>query len=326
MEQNYSNLDPTKGRSLTYKHISHSTDDILSYINDRRKGIVKSLKTRWDKFNKVCMGGIEPNVLITFAGISGAGKSSLVNSLETDLIDLNPDEDIVVLSLNFEMLSSKQVGRKLSYKLTKTTAELYSASPDGDVITDKDYDRIVKESEQIRKYPIYYVDCPGTVEEIRETIMQFSELPQVKGKWLIIILDHTLLTKGRSGESERQILTDLQRLFMEIKKYGKNTIIQLSQMNREIESVERINNPNLHYPTRRDIFGSEAIYQSSDYVFVIHRPEIIGVRSYGVNNLPVKDKIYLHLLKSREGEPKILSFINNLKFNRIDEYNPINIT
>jgi replicative DNA helicase len=272
------------------------------------------------------MGGIEPNVLITFAGISGAGKSSLVNSLETDIIDLNPDEDIVVLSLNFEMLSSKQVGRKLSYKLTKTTAELYSADPNGGTITDKDYNKIVKESEQIRKYPIYYVDCPGTVEEIRETIMQFSELPHVKDKWLVIILDHALLTKGRSGESERQILTDLQRLFMEIKKYGKNTIIQLSQMNREIESVERINNPNLHYPTRRDIFGSESLYQSSDYVIVIHRPEIIGIKSYGVSNLPVKDKIYLHVLKNREGEPKILSFINNLKFNRIDEYNPINIT
>jgi hypothetical protein len=69
MEQSSSNA-----RSLTYKHISHSTDDILSYINDRRKGIVKSLKTRWDKFNKACMGGIEPNVIIAIAGISGSGN------------------------------------------------------------------------------------------------------------------------------------------------------------------------------------------------------------------------------------------------------------
>ena len=76
MEQNYTNSDPSihKGKSLTYKHISHSTDDILSYINDRRKGIVKSLKTRWDKFNKACMGGIEPNVIIAIAGISGSGN------------------------------------------------------------------------------------------------------------------------------------------------------------------------------------------------------------------------------------------------------------
>lgn len=320
MEQNSSN------RSLTYKHISHSTDEILSYIDNRRKGIVKSLRTRWEKFNKVCMGGIEPNVIISIAGISGSGKSSFANSLETDLIDLNPTEDIVVLSFNFEMLSSRQVGRKLSYKLTKTTSELYSSSPDGIELTDKDYNKILEESKQIRQYPIYYVDSPGTVDEIRETIIQFSALPHVKDKWLVIILDHTLLTKGKTGESEREILVQLQRLFMEVKKFGKNTIIQLSQMNREIENNERINNPSLHFPSRRDIFGSDSLFQASDYVIVIHRPELLGIKSYGINNWPVKDKIYMHILKNREGEPKILSFINNLKFNRIDEYNPINIT
>ncbi|MFW6225675.1 MAG: hypothetical protein ACOC3V_01790 [bacterium] len=37
---------------------------------------------------------------------------------------------------------------------------------------------------------------------------------------------------------------------------------------------------------------------------------------------PVKDMIYMHILKAREGEPKILRFINNLKYNSIEEYNP----
>jgi hypothetical protein len=97
-------------------------------------------------------------------------------------------------------------------------------------------------------------------------------------------------------------------------------------MNREIEDKDRITNPTLHFPTRRDIFGSDSLFQTSDYVIVIHRPELLGIKAYGINNWPVKDKIYMHILKNREGEPKILSFINNLKFNRIDEYNPINIT
>lgn len=88
---------------LGYKHIKQPTKEIVSYIDNRRKGIVKSLKTRWPKFNRHCMGGIEPNVIITIAGISGSGKSSFANSLETDLFDMNPDEDFVVLSFSFEI-------------------------------------------------------------------------------------------------------------------------------------------------------------------------------------------------------------------------------
>jgi replicative DNA helicase len=108
-------------------------------------------------------------------------------------------------------------------------------------------------------------------------------------------------------------------MFMEIKKYGKNTIIQLSQLNREIEDKERINNPALHYPVRRDLSSSDSVFQTSDYVMVIHRPELLQIKAYGSGFLPVKNLIYLHFLKCRENEPKILVFENELKYNRIKE-------
>jgi len=266
------------------------------------------------------MGGIEPNTIYTFAGVSGSGKSSFLNSLESDLFDLNPKEDFIILSFNFEMLSSKQVGRKISYRLEKTTQQLYSGL-EGDDLSDQDIANIEVEAQKIGKYPIYYVDIPGTIDEIRSTVLEFSKLDFVKDKWLIITLDHALLTKSRQGEKERETLANLQYTFMEIKKYSRNTIIQLSQMNREIEGAERMANPSMHFPSRRDIFGSEALFQASDYVIVMHRPELLQLRSYGVGNWPVANMIYLHFLKNREGELKVLSFVNNLKYNRIDEYN-----
>ena len=314
-------MEQTLSNPLPYRKIKDPTDEIVKYITDRRYGIVKSLQTRWPKFDKQCMGGIEPNAIYTVAGVSGSGKSAFANSLETDLFDRNPNIDFVVLSFNFEMLASRQVGRKLSYKLAKTTQELYSAGVE--TLSEADYQAVLDEAKKIERYPIYYIDIPGTVDQIRATILHFMELPEIQNKWVVIFLDHTLLTKGKSGNSERGILSELQHMFMEIKKYGSNTIIQLSQLNREIETTDRISKPNMHFPTRRDIFGSESVFQASDYLLVLHRPELLGLREYGPSNWDTTNLIYMHFLKNREGKPAIIRFKNNLKHNRMDEYNSV---
>lgn len=317
-------MEKRLSKVLPYKQIGEPTDEVLAYIDNRRRGIVRSLKTRWKKFNRQCMGGIEPNTIYTVAGISGSGKSSFVNSLETDLFDLNPNENFVVLSFNFEMLAARQVGRKLSYRMKRTTSELYSADPEKNTVTNDDLEQMHRHAEKIKEYPIYYVDRPGNVEEMRSTIEFFQEGCKKSKKWLVVILDHTLLTRGKTGESERETLYDLQRLFMEVKKKGRTTIIQISQMNREIEMPERINNPSMHFPMRRDIFGGDSVFQASDYVIVLHRPETLGIVSYGPKDKPVDDMIYMHFLKVREGEPKVLEFVNNLKYNSIEEPPPYN--
>lgn len=302
---------------LLYKNIGEAANEITQYIDQRRKRIIRSLQTRWFKFNNLCMGGIEPNTIYTFAGISSTGKSSFVNSLESDLFDINPNENFCVLNFNFEMLSSKQVGRKLSSRLKKTTSELYSGGMNS-TLSDDDFAIVKKEVEKIKNYNIYYVDVPGTVEQIESTIYKFNN-DEGKGKWVIIILDHTLLTKGKTGEKEREILSNLQYMFMKIKKRYRNTIIQLSQMNRNIESVERVVNNTMHFPMRSDIFGSDSLMQSSDYLFVIHRPELLKIVEYGPKKLPAEDIIYLHCLKNREGELGMLTFKNNLKYNKLEE-------
>jgi KaiC/GvpD/RAD55 family RecA-like ATPase len=307
MEQNSIN-------TLTFRHISTAASEAVEYIRERKNHQIQSLKTRWNKFNTHCMGGIEPNTIYTIVGISGSGKSSFVNTLETDLIDLNPDQDVVVLNFSFEMLSSRQVGRKLSSKLRQTTAQLYSANED---LADETLAEVEKASQQIKSYQIYYVDTPGTVREIASTIDYFYE-NYAKDKKFIIILDHTLLVEGQ--ESALKVISDLQKLFIRVKKYPNTTIIQLSQMNRNIEAPDRINNPSMHYPMRSDISSADTIFHASDYVICIHRPELLNIQQYGPNRLLVKNKVYLHILKNRDaGECAILEFDNDLKYNNLIE-------
>lgn len=309
-------MEQMSSKTLSFRHISTATNEAVEYIRKRKNHEIQSLRTRWNKFNKSCMGGIEPNTIYTIVGISGSGKSSFVNTLETDLIDLNSNQDVIVLNFSFEMLSSRQVGRKISSKLRQTTAELYSANNE---LTDDLLDRVEQTSQQIKSYPIYYVDTPGTVEDIASTINYFYET-KAKDKKFVIILDHTLLVEGQNRESALQVISELQKLFIKVKKLPNTTIIQLSQMNRNIENPERINNPSMHYPMRSDISSADTIFHASDYVICIHRPELLNIQQYGPNRLLIKNKVYLHILKNRDaGECAILEFDNDLKYNNLIE-------
>lgn len=309
-------MEQISSKTLSFRHISTATNEAVEYIRKRKNHEIQSLRTRWNKFNKSCMGGIEPNTIYTIVGISGSGKSSFVNTLETDLIDLNSNQDVIVLNFSFEMLSSRQVGRKISSKLRQTTAELYSANNE---LTDDLLDRVEQTSQQIKSYPIYYVDTPGTVEDIASTINYFYET-KAKDKKFVIILDHTLLVEGQNRESALQVISELQKLFIKVKKLPNTTIIQLSQMNRNIENPERINNPSMHYPMRSDISSADTMFHASDYVICIHRPELLNIQQYGPNRLLVKNKVYLHILKNRDaGECTILEFDNDLKYNNLIE-------
>lgn len=308
MEQIYDNI-------LPFKHISEAANEAVTYIKRRKSHEIEPLKSRWKKFNDMCCGGIEPGCVYTIAGISGTGKSSFVNTLETDLIELNPNKELIILSFSFEMLSRSQIGRKLSNKLHQTTSELYSVSKE---ISDNELLLVEKTAKSFDNYPIYYIDDAATVQKIANTINYFQNTI-AKDKWLIIILDHTLLVGSENYKDERMIISELEKVFIKAKKIGTTSIIQLSQMNRNIENTDRINNPSSHYPIRSDLSSSDSVFQGSDIIAVLARPELLGITAYGPRKLPVKNKIYLHFLKVREGDLAILEFENDLKYNNLIE-------
>lgn len=305
--------------STKLPHIRHIYDvakELDVYVEKRRTGEERSLKTKWDKLNKTLMGGIEPNTILTIGGMSGSGKSALLNMITFDLFDCNQEEDLIVLNFSFEMLSRNQIARKVSSRLKLTTSQIFSAY---NPLTEHASTLVRNTAYGLTKLPVYYVDTPSDVETISNTIKYFQDTV-AKDKWLIVTLDHALLVKGAQRETI-PTLAELMQTFIAAKKVGKTTILLLSQLNREIEKPERRNNALLHYPNRSDLSSYDGLYQGSDYVMVIHRPELLNIPDgmYGIHHLPTKDMIYLHVIKTREGEPRILKFLNDLKHNNLLE-------
>lgn len=274
--------------------------------------------------------------------MSGSGKSITLEELKRDLIDCNKEECFEILSFEFEMLAIDQIARNLSGKINKSVMEIYSANKE--YLPDSSYEEVVRKASSIRNYPIYYVDNLGTVPEIKSTILEFIHERDLKNlkKGLIITIDHLLLTKGLTGQKEKDIVDSLMHMCVELKKRlsaeGLRVMfILLSQLNREIETQERVMNPLFHYPTKNDIFAASSVYYSSDVVLILHKPAIIeGIgQFYGPprqnypKGLPVfteekKALIYWHIIKSRFGLNQILMMVDDFANSKVLEYSSTN--
>ena len=117
----------------------------------------------------------------------------MANEITTDLIDLNPQKNIIILNFSLEMIGFRQVGRTLSSKLRKTTSTLYSSEKNLD---DDTFKKVISVSNQLKEYPIYFIDIPTTPMQVKDIIFSFyNEYVKGKNADLIIIYDHALLTK-----------------------------------------------------------------------------------------------------------------------------------
>ena len=175
------------------------------------------------------MDGIEWNTIHTIAGMSGSGKTAIINQLETELFKLNPDEDFAVLSFNFEMLARQLVSRKLSNELDMTTRQLHSGI-EGYNLYDAQFYKVLAAQTEFNKLPIWYVEMPGTVEMIKNTIEKFISEDFNTDRGVVVMLDHTILVRGKQGEMERMVLVELMIMANSLKKQHKVAFVFLSQI------------------------------------------------------------------------------------------------
>lgn len=301
------------------------------YIRKRASGELVFLETCYPRLNKALM--LEPNTMMTIVGLSGTGKSTIAkrvcNSIHANLI--KNGKSAFGLSFNFEMLAQKTIGREVANMSKMTLSELYSS--EHPLAAAKMEEVFAKYHSQLFNYPLIYVEEPQDYKVIGDTIYFYWKSLCTKDEYMIIEVDHAVITKGRTGENQKDKIDNLMEELNRIKKKiayegGSVFFVILSQMNRDIKSSERMLNPSLHYPSTSDIFCASSLEQFSDYIMCSHNPSKLNLRAYTDNNFPIRlidntdeiEFIYWHILKNREGVPdQIIPMLNNLKYFDFEE-------
>lgn len=282
------------------------------YVDDRRRGLITSMLTKYPKLNSALMGGLEPDTITCISALSGAGKSTLSKTIRDSMVVLNKKQKFKQYVFNFEMLAHQQIGRSVVSNADIALRDLYSIDAP---LTDAQYDELEAHYDELSKRDVSFIEVPNTPKVIVDSIIHYWETECKEGGYTMVYeIDHALLVKGQAGQNEKQRIDDLMYLLVDAKKYiasngGHSIGIVLSQMNREIKSVERRHNMDLHRPDTSCLFGASSIEMCADYILFSHIPAKLGISCYTENNLPtrvtVNGKImqipYFELVKQRSG-------------------------
>ncbi len=308
---------------LQIAHIQLGVEKVDREIIEGMSGIQTALKCRWNTVNRSMLGGFRFDNNYLIAGLSGHGKSWVINMLQEDFVnvDLNGEypRPYRLLHFGFEMSMQDEILRKISSKTGISYESLISANQR---LSELEYELVKKTYAEIKKSSIYIVENPGTLQQVYNTIEKFNG--RFPTDQLVISLDHTLLLNNTYGD-EIKLLAETGKMFMLIKKRFGAMGILLGQLNTNIEKDERQstvqNKKFLHFPKKSDIHGSAQIYHAADFVIVINQPSMLGIDLYGLGNHPTKDLIAWHLIKARKGTPKYIRLKQNLNRGEINEWN-----
>lgn len=278
--------------------------ETIQYVDDRRKGKIKSLLTPWPGLNKAGVNGIEWGSLVTIGARPGAGKTLIVSQILREARKLNPTQDFNILEFQFEMGAKQSGSRAFAAETALDYNQILSTDK---ALDDYSYELLlnyIKETEAMEAVGIHrlQINTPINNREIVDAIKQVYVT--LNNKPLIITIDHSWLIKKAPDEKEKiATLYNTVEALMQIKKELPVIIFMITQLNRTIDEPSRKEPGKIgNYPVSSDVFGGDALMQGSDMLLALNNPFKANIPLYGPKEYDVKkNHIFMHLLKVRNG-------------------------
>lgn len=285
---------------LPVKSMEAAINEAKGLIQAERSGKITGLYTRWTGINNFMMKYWRFGTVTALAGMSGSGKSAILNMIEDDFTNplLNPtfvapvdefgnklgQDEVMVLAFKYEMDAADEVLRNLSGKVEKSYSYLLSSQKvkgknEYNTVTDEEFDRYDIELEKLKNRPIKFIENAGNLNQLYDTCHFYKDkFPRRK---LIVTIDHTLLSKKLSERDDLELTQGTAQTAIRLRKNLNALVIPLCQLNGEIEKPQRRIDNRLHFPVKTDIHCGNQIYWACDSVIIFHRPEILGIEKYG---------------------------------------------
>jgi len=304
---------------LIHKTPAQAVAEAKEHIHRERDGEQYGLKCEFPSVN-IAMGKyFRFNNVNLIAGLSGHAKSYLMNILTNNFLDYGKEglnENItfvpIVFNFCFEMSAYNEILRSVAGDMGVSYSYLLSSQYDKDT---KDYNRLTDdEAIRVEEYLKFYenksmlfFETPGNVKVIYNTVEHYVTKYLAIGKTngldykFIINIDHTLLIDTLDEKSALELMANVGKVSIRIRKEFSAMVNLLGQLNNNIEDVKRITNKSLHYPIKSDIYAQGQLYNACDSVFVIHQPQLLKITEYGTPKRPTANLIHLIKLKARHG-------------------------
>ena len=277
----------------------------LYKMKARHNGELKSLETAWVNFNNAFCNGLEWRTITVVGARPGTGKTLFMEQLVNDVIKMNPDQSFRVLKFQFEMLDETNGIRKLSMNVGSDYNTLMSKEKPVDRSI---FQKCVDFYESTEKYDVVdVVYDPCTVDEMCATIHAYMEQHKTEDGFVntLVTIDHSALFRVSKGQKDKfEMLNSLGDALTEMKKKFPVAFLVLSQLNRNVETVERAKDGTYgNYILDSDLYGSDALLQHADIVLGINRPFNRRIKFYGPEKYIISDPdlLIFHILKSRNG-------------------------
>jgi replicative DNA helicase len=306
------------------KHIREVLPLVIDDLEHYHKGKVQlqGLPTGFNYLDKV-IGGVGNDYYFVLAGRPGSGKTTwaldVINHLAMDYEWWNGTEmqkgiPIGVFSLE---MSSKSLGKRLLFSMARVSAGKFKQG----FMSNSDFQNLVNATPKLNKANIYLDEEPSqTIGKIRAKAQRMARQHGIK----LFVLDYIqlVLPDQRSNRPDRvQELADISAQIVYLKKKLNIPWLVLAQMNRNIETAERV-----RVPVLSDLKDCGCLEQDADVVQFLHKPGhkeieeddgILDTHFAGVEFSERPRRIDAVVAKNRDGATgiaKLLFYSNQFHF------------